>query len=81
MPRLSSYSHLRRKIDPARVFEARAELGLSQELLARRIGCSLGAVGGWERGIASPRRALVERLAEATGKSVEFFYADDEAAA
>lgn len=71
MPRLASP-----RIDPARVYEARAAAGLSQEALARRMGCSTGAVASYERGKRNPGDAMLARLAVATGKPAEWFLSD-----
>ena len=72
MPRMAS-----QKIDPQRMFEARSARGLSQEELARRIGCSLGAVGGWERGTRNPSAESLVLLASALRKPEAFFHASN----
>ncbi len=44
------------------VRELRKRLGLSQELLGRRVGVSQTTVGRWESGEAPPPRATQKRL-------------------
>jgi HTH-type transcriptional regulator, cell division transcriptional repressor len=71
-------------IEPSRVRRARVEAGLSQEDLARKIGCSRRAVQFWESESPSGRRPharLIRKLAEATGKPVAWFFAPEEDAA
>ena len=75
MPRLSTP-----KVDPARVFQARDELGVSQEALARKMRCSVNSIKAYESGVRSPGPKLLARLARVTGKPESFFSENGEAA-
>ncbi len=46
------------KIEPRAVQSLREKLGISQQELAARVGCSLSAVQFWEAGRSSPRGPL-----------------------
>jgi transcriptional regulator with XRE-family HTH domain len=63
----------------SRIARARRELGLTQAALADRIGTSLGILNRYETGGADPEPVL-ERIAAATGKSVQWFISGSEAA-
>lgn len=54
--------------------EQRESMGISQEELAERVGVSSQTVGRWERGVVAPQGQNLVRLAEATGKPLEFFF-------
>jgi transcriptional regulator with XRE-family HTH domain len=71
LPRLTSP-----KVDPRKVFEARDAARLTQEQLARKMRCSFPAVQKWESGDRNPGPRMLKRLADATGKTEEFFYAE-----
>jgi transcriptional regulator with XRE-family HTH domain len=66
---------------PERITQARTEAALTQEELARRIPCSVNSVGKWERGERSPKGARLRGLAIATGKSLSWFFEEEEAVA
>ncbi|HST87137.1 MAG TPA: helix-turn-helix transcriptional regulator, partial [Ktedonobacterales bacterium] len=50
----------------------RAELGLSQTLVAARMGTSQSAVARLEQGEADPKFSTIERYAAALGKRIEW---------
>jgi transcriptional regulator with XRE-family HTH domain len=52
------------KIQPAAVSNLRDKLGITQQELAARVGCSLSAVQFWEAGRSSPRGYRLRRLLE-----------------
>lgn len=57
-----------------RIREARKELGMSQNKLARALEVSDRAVQNWEQGRRSPRTYLLKRLSEVTGKPIAWFF-------
>jgi transcriptional regulator with XRE-family HTH domain len=62
-----------------RIRSARGERGLSQKRLAEMLDVRQATVSAWEKGVASPREAVLHKLADAVGKSVSFLrYGDDE---
>jgi transcriptional regulator with XRE-family HTH domain len=61
-------------IDRARFARARAEAGLSQEELARLVGCSVFSIAGYERGKRHPRGPRLRKIAEVTGKPLSWFF-------
>jgi transcriptional regulator with XRE-family HTH domain len=63
----------------SRIARARRELGLTQAALADQIGTSLGILDRYETGEADPEPVL-ERIAAATGKSVQWFISGSEEA-
>jgi transcriptional regulator with XRE-family HTH domain len=52
------------KIQPIAVSNLRDKLGITQQELAARVGCSLSAVQFWEAGRSSPRGYRLRRLLE-----------------
>jgi transcriptional regulator with XRE-family HTH domain len=62
----------------SRIARARRELGLTQAALADRIGTSLGILNRYETGQTAPEPVL-ERVATATGKSVQWLISGSEA--
>ena len=52
------------KIDGRAVSTLRARLGITQQELAARVGCSLSSVQFWEAGRSSPRGYRLRRLVE-----------------
>jgi transcriptional regulator with XRE-family HTH domain len=52
------------KIQPDAVSSLRDKLGITQQELAARVGCSLSAVQFWEAGRSSPRGYRLRRLLE-----------------
>ena len=61
-----------------RIRHARKQAGLSQEALARQIKTSRRNVLRWEGGHNMPRAEHIREIAEATGKSTDYFLGDDE---
>lgn len=75
--------HKANSIDAAvgtRIRIARLEIGLSQETLAKKIFVSFQQLQKYENGSnrCSPSRLVL--IAKATGKSVGYFFAEDESA-
>jgi DNA-binding XRE family transcriptional regulator len=54
----------------AQLVEARKAAGLSQDEVARRIGCTQAHLSFIERGIRSPRLSIVESYARAVGARI-----------
>lgn len=50
---------------------AREQAGLTQAQLAERLSVTQGAVSQWEMGITSPRPAMLLRLADVLGCTVD----------
>lgn len=61
-----------------RIRRARQQAGLSQEALARNIKTSRRNVLRWEGGHNMPRAEHIRSIAEATGKSTDYFLGEDE---
>ncbi len=55
-----------------RVRKARHQAGLSQQVLAERMGVTRGAVANWESAVAVPAARLLARIANVTGVSYEW---------
>lgn len=55
-----------------RIREARKSLGLSQKTLASRLGTTRRRVIAWEGGQNVPSALYLQRIATATGRSIEF---------
>jgi len=58
----------------ARLAQARAEVGLTQEELAHATKISLASIGKYERGERSPRGPRLRRIAQVTGKPISWFF-------
>lgn len=58
----------------ARIKEARGEF--TQRELADKLGVDPISVSRWERGVVEPSSRRVRRIAEITGRPVEFFYTE-----
>jgi len=56
-----------------KIQQAREEKGLSQEQLARMIGCSQSALSNYEKGKRRLYLSHLEKLAEALEKPIEYF--------
>lgn len=56
-----------------RIREARKELDISQARFAERLGTTRRRVIAWESGENIPSAMYLRRIAESTGKSIEFF--------
>ena len=61
-----------------RIRRARESAGYSQHGLATRIGTSRRNVLRWEGGYNAPRAEHIQAIAEATGKSTDYFLGEDE---
>ena len=55
-----------------RVRKARHQAGLSQQVLAERMGVTRGAVANWESAVAVPAARRLARIANVTGVSYEW---------
>ena len=55
-----------------RVRKARHQAGLSQQVLAERMGVTSGAVANWESAVAVPAARRLARIANVTGVSYEW---------
>ena len=62
-----------------RLKEARKQSGLSQEKLAEAIGVSGHAIYLFERGKNRPALDTLERIAQATGRDIAWFFGGDSA--
>lgn len=74
--RLADVSVVRLPFVGDRVRRLRNELGLSQRAFAQLVlseNASARNIGRIEQGEVMPRQATLERIAEATGKSVQYF--------
>lgn len=61
------------RFDARRLRVRRQRLGLTIEVLARKIGVSKQALSLWETGVTEPRIVYLVRLAQALGDPVERF--------
>jgi len=59
----------------AALIRARAEAGLTQEQLARRMGTKQEVVARWEGGKVMPSTRTLARLAKATGTTLRISFA------
>ena len=55
----------------ARIAQLRRDQGLTQEMLAQRMGVSPQAVSKWERGLACPNPVWLDDLADVLGTSID----------
>ena len=55
-----------------RVRKARHQAGLSQQVLAERMGVTRGAVANWQSAVAVPAARRLARIANVTGVSYEW---------
>ena len=62
-----------------RVRKARHQAGLSQQVLAERMGVTRGAVANWESAVAVPAARRLARIANVTGVSYEWLATGREA--
>ena len=69
------------KPDKTQLANARTQAGLTQEELAAAVGCSVFSIGKYEQGVRSPRGPVLRRIADVTGKPLDFFFLADEVAA
>lgn len=51
--------------------QARLRAGMSQAAAARKLGVTAGCIGQWEIGYTQPRAALLPRVAELYGCTLE----------
>jgi transcriptional regulator with XRE-family HTH domain len=56
-----------------RIQQAREELGITQQELARRLGCTQAALSNYELGKRRLYLANLERIAGALGKPLSYF--------
>lgn len=56
-----------------KIKKARTEAGLSQGQLAAAIGSSTRSISLWETTDREPEFKFLERIAQATGRSLDFF--------
>ena len=61
----------------ARIREARRELGMSQEELARRAGMAVGTVSRYERGQLIPGGKSLQKLKLGLGVTVAWLLGED----
>ena len=64
---------------PQKVRRAREDAGLTQEQLAELCGVTVNSVGHYEGGRAVPKVDTLERIADATGKPLAWFFGGDSA--
>jgi|Deesub1362A_J573_1020465.scaffolds.fasta_scaffold00385_3 HTH-type transcriptional regulator/antitoxin HipB len=57
--------------------EARLRVGLSQEEVARRVGCSVRTYARWERGETMPQTRYLQALARVLGVTVDDLVKED----
>jgi transcriptional regulator with XRE-family HTH domain len=57
----------------SRIRQARRQAGLSQSQLAALTGAHVTSVSDWERGVNQPTLRYLTSIAEATGKSIDWF--------
>ena len=55
----------------ARIAQLRRDQGLTQEMLAQRMGVSPQAVSKWERGLACPDLVFLDDLADLLDATIE----------
>ena len=55
----------------ARIAQLRRDRGLTQDMLAQRMGVSPQAVSKWERGLAFPNPVWLDELADILGTSID----------
>lgn len=67
-------SHSRSIYAPHRIVEYRKAAGFTRNQLARRVYCSIGAIGDYQAGRSQPSPATLALLADALGVSVGDFY-------
>lgn len=53
---------------------AMAEMGLNQTSLAKKVGVKPNTVSQWLTGINSPKMDTLKKVAQATGKPVNYFF-------
>ncbi len=56
-----------KEIKPSDIKKIRAEAGLTQEKMAKKLGVSENTVGNWETGSARPRGKNLEKLLKMRG--------------
>lgn len=59
------------------ILMARRIVGMSQEELAQKIGCTNRSIQLWESGKVFPSAAKIVKLAQALGKDISFFLPPD----
>lgn len=60
----------------ARVNELRVKSGLSKAALAEKIGVTPTTIGNWSKMDSMPTLAVIERICEVTGITIQQFFSD-----
>jgi transcriptional regulator with XRE-family HTH domain len=60
----------------ANIRDARLSKGMTQRLLAQRMGLDTRAIGRWERDGISPSPTNLAKLSEILGREIAWFYTD-----
>lgn len=55
---------------------AMAEMGLNQSMLAKKLGVKPNTISQWLSGTNSPKIDTLKKIAKATGKPVNYFFAE-----
>ena len=63
---------------PARLIQARRELGLTQEQVAGKVGLSRNSIARYERGEVGPSPVALNMLASLYAKPVSWFFSEEE---
>lgn len=58
----------------ARINELRVKSGLSKAALAEKVGVTPTTIGNWSKKDSVPTLAVIERICEATGITIEQFF-------
>lgn len=61
----------------SRIMEARVNLDLTQEALAKKVGVTKSAIANYENGVSAPRLETMFRLFEVLKCDANYFYQDD----
>ena len=65
------------KIFTKKLKKAMAEQYITQTELARRLGLAQASVSAWLHDKSKPEFSLLEKIAEATNKPINYFFSDD----
>lgn len=58
--------------------EARISAGMTQEQLAKAVGVAKSTITSYEKGNREISAGMIQKIAQATGSSVEFIFQDEE---